>query len=68
MANQSVRVILKNGIEFVVTCEEATCYYNDLTGELTRFNYKDATKNIPLYLDIRQVAAVLQEKIEAEED
>ena len=63
-----VRIILKNGIEFVVTCKKAVCSHNNLTGEMTNFKYEGATKNIPLYLDVTQVAAVLQEEIETEEE
>ena len=68
MLKQNIRIILKNGIEFVVTCEKAACFYDKLSGEMSRFKYEGATQNIPLYLDVTQVVAVLQEKIEAEED
>lgn len=68
MYKHSIRIILKNGIEFVMNCEKVVCSYNNLTGEMEKFKYEGVTKNIPLYLDLSQVAAVLQEKIEAEED
>ena len=68
MLKQNIRIILKNGIEFVVTCEKAVCSYDRLSGEMSRFEYEGATQNIPMYLDVAQVVAVLQEKIEADED
>ena len=64
MAKQSIRFILKNGIEFVMTCEKLKCSYSKLDGELTSVEYEGASANIPLYLDVSQVAAILQEKIE----
>lgn len=67
MAKQNVRVILKSGKEFVVVCDEFTCKYSGVTGGLTSCKYEGATQNIPLYLDMNQIAAILQEKIEAEE-
>ena len=67
MAKQNVRVILKSGKEFVVVCDKFTCKYSSVTGELTSCKYEGATRNIPLYLDMNQIAAILQEKIEAEE-
>ena len=68
MAKQSIRFILKNGTEFVMTCEKLKCSYSKLDGELTSVKYEGASANIPLYLDVRQVAAILQEKIETGEE
>ena len=67
MARQNIRIILKSGKEFVVVCDEFTCKYSGVTGALTSCKYEGATQNIPLYLDMNQIAAILQEKIEAEE-
>lgn len=66
MAEQNIRIILKNGTEFVMACEIVSCRHDRITGELTSINYKGATKNIPIYLDLSQVAAVLQEEIKTE--
>lgn len=57
-----VRVILKCGNEFVIECEKVTVRYSTATGELTSFIYDGCTKNIPLYLNMSQVAAVVQEE------
>lgn len=64
MSEQRIRIILKNGIDFVMTCEEAEFTHNKMTGKLEKLKYIGATKNILLYLDIDQVAAALQEEIE----
>lgn len=66
MARQAVRIILKSGNEFAIICEKLTCNYSKLDGELTSIKYEDAIENIPLYLDMTQVAAVLQERVQKE--
>lgn len=67
MARQNIRIILKSGKEFVVVCDEFTCKYSGVTGGLASCKYEGATRNIPLYLDMDQIAAILQEKIESDE-
>lgn len=68
MAKQTIRIILKSGNEFVMVCDELVCVHNKLDGTLTSIKYEGATSNIPLYIDMEQVAAVLQKKIEVEEE
>lgn len=67
MARQNIRIILKSGKEFVVVCDKFTCKYSCVTGGLTSCKCEGATQNIPLYLDMGQIAAILQEKIESDE-
>lgn len=57
-----VRVYLKSGQHFDVCAEEVKCKYSGLTGELTSFGYTGAVSGIPVYLDIREVEAVVQLK------
>lgn len=57
-----IRVILKNGKDFVMECESLTTKYSTATSELTSFRYDGCEKNRPLYLDLSQVVAVLQEE------
>lgn len=64
MSEKKIRIILKNGIDFVMTCKEAEFTYSKITGELEQLKYIGATKNMPLYLDTSQVVAALQEEIE----
>lgn len=59
MAKMSIRVILKNGAEFTVKCDEFTLKQNELTGA-TGYNIKGITENKPVYLDFEQVAAVVR--------
>ena len=60
---QKIRIILDSGKEFVMECEKITARYSNTSGELTSLNYVGCTKNIPLYIDISKVTAVIQEKI-----
>ena len=53
------KVYLKTGQCFDVVAEEIVCEYSALTGELTSFKYEDGIE-VPIYLDITQVAAVVQ--------
>lgn len=66
MDKKRIRIILKSGTEFVMTCENIECRYNKFDGELVGINYNGATTNIPLYLDLSHIAAVLQENSETE--
>lgn len=59
MAKMSMRVILKNGAEFTVKCDEFTIKQNGLAG-VTGYNIKGITENKPVYLDFEQVAAVVR--------
>lgn len=63
MAKQKVRVILDNGNEFVMVCEKVTVTRHSTTGELIKFEYVGCAKNIPLYVNLSKVAAVIQEDI-----
>lgn len=60
---QSMRIILKRGNEFVVECDSMTAKRITETGQLTSIAYEGCTKNRPLYLDLNEVAAVLQERV-----
>lgn len=53
------KVYLKSGQCFDVAAEKIACKYNTITGELTSFKYEGATE-FPIYLDVSQVAAVVQ--------
>lgn len=55
-----VRVYLASGQHFDTCAENIKCKYSGLTGELTSFNYTDAVRGIPIYLNINKVEAVVQ--------
>lgn len=59
MAKMSMRVILKNGAEFTVKCDEFTIKQN-VFEVVTGYNIKGITENKPVYLDFEQVAAVVR--------
>ena len=59
-----VRFILKNGSEFTVCCETASVTITDnaLIGrELTGYKLKGIKRGKPLYVDLSQVAAVIDD-------
>lgn len=62
-----VRVYLKSGQHFDVYAEDVECKYNGLKGELTSFSYTGAVSGIPVYLNIREVEAVVQLKAQGGE-
>lgn len=62
-----VRVYLKSGQHFDICAEDVKCKYNGLTGELTSFNYTGAVSGIPVYLNIGEVEAVVQLKVQGGE-
>lgn len=64
----TVRVYLKSGRYFDIEADVVRCKHNTITGELVSFSYEGATVGIPLYLDVKQVEAVVQTTIEGNDD
>lgn len=56
-------VVLKNGFSFTTACENVTITYSTITGEACKLKYEGARKNIPIYIDVSQIAAVIQEEV-----
>ena len=63
-----VRVYLASGQHFDTCAENIKCKYSGLTGELTSFNYTDAVRGIPIYLNINKVDDVVQQNEDGRED
>lgn len=59
MDKMSIRVILKNGVDFTIKCDEFTLKQNGL-GMTTGYSINGITENKPIYLEFEQVAAVLR--------
>lgn len=57
-------IVLKNGFSFDMDCENVIVTYSTLTCEASKINYEGCTHNIPIYLDVTQLAAVIQEEID----
>ena len=53
------KIYLKTGQCFDVLADRISCKYNNLTGELIAFQYSGGAQ-FPIYLDVNQVAAVVQ--------
>lgn len=56
-------IYLKSGQQFTLRAEKVICKYNTLTGELLSLRYENGQEGTPLYLNIPQVEAIVQEKI-----
>lgn len=63
MDKRKIRIILKSGSEFVITCDSFECKRDRATGELVSYCCYGITENRPLYLNFGEVAAILQEKV-----
>lgn len=68
MYKQKIRVILKSGSEFVITCDSFEGEKDRGTGELLSYFCEGITENRPLYLDLKQVAAILQEDVSPKQE
>lgn len=56
----TIRIILKNGVEFSIQCEEFNLERERLTGILVGWTAKGVTENKPVYIDMNQIAAVVR--------
>lgn len=63
MDKKKIRIILKNGSEFVITCDSFNGEMDRVTGELLSFSCDGIIENRPLYLNLKEVVAILQEKV-----
>lgn len=63
----TVRVYLKTGGYFDVEADIVRCKRNN-AGELVHFSCEGTSTGLPLYLDLNQVAAVVQATIEGDDD
>ena len=55
----TIRIILKNGVEFSVKCEEFALKKNGF-GEVVGYDIVGITENKPLYIAFDQVAAIIR--------
>lgn len=58
-----VRIVMKNGYNFVLECEKFTAIRHAITGELTGYEI-EGTKinNRPLYLKIEEIVCIIREE------
>lgn len=56
----TVRVYLKSGRSFDIKADIVSCKRNTITGELVSLSCERTAAGLPLYLDLDQVAAVVQ--------
>lgn len=63
MDKQKIRIILKSGSEFTITCDSFNGEMDRITGELLSYSCDGITENRPLYLNFKEVAAILQERV-----
>jgi hypothetical protein len=55
-----ITVILKNGTIINICAERFEVNVQKLTGKIVSFSYTGCTDNYPLYIDIDEVAAIVQ--------
>lgn len=63
MNKQKIRFILKSGSEFVITCDSFEGEMDGKTGELLSYSCDGITENRPLYLNLKEVVAILHERV-----
>lgn len=63
-----VHIILKNGVQFTVVCDEFTCRHSRTTGELMSCSWEGGAANIPLYIRVDDVSAIFMEKPNMEKE
>lgn len=56
----TIRIILKNGVEFSTQCTEFNLERDKLTGILVGWSAAGITENKPVYIDMNQIAAVVR--------
>lgn len=62
----SVRVILKNGAEFTIKCDEFTV--KKTYGAMTGYDIKGITENKPVYINIDEIAAIVRVMSDEQEE
>lgn len=60
------RIILKSGTEIVIIADHIELSINNLTQEITRYKFTGIKGSIPLYINLSDVSAVLQEEMGSE--
>lgn len=55
--NHIVKVILRSGVSFNVTCKE--CTTKIVNSKIVSYSFIDVTDNKPLFIDIEQIDAII---------
>lgn len=53
-------IYLKSGQCFDVVADNISCKYSQISGDLLSIKWSGATQNAPLFINVAQVAAVVQ--------
>lgn len=61
-------IVFKSGVKVDMEAEHATATHSTLTGELTNLKYENATKNVPLYLNLGEVAGIFYDTTPGKEE
>lgn len=56
-------IVFKSGAKVEMTAEHIKTTYNTITSALTELKYTDATANIPIYLNMNELAGIFQNNI-----
>lgn len=60
------KIVLKNGYSFDMECEVVKVTYSTLTGEISNLKYEGCVHNAPIYLDVSEIVAVIQEGVDGD--
>ncbi len=58
------KIVLKNGFSFDVEAENIRVTDSTITGGATNINYIGCTNGIPLYVNVGEIVAVIQEVVD----
>ena len=61
-------IVFKSGVTVDVTAESATMERNTITGQLVGYRFKGTTENIPMYMNMNEVAGIFQKDMPEEEE
>ena len=61
MERLTIHFILKNGKDFTVKCSEFEVERSWITGDITEYKIKGIVDNNPIFIDMTEVAAIIQE-------
>lgn len=60
------KIVLRNGYSFDMECEHIKVSYSTLTGGASKMEYEGCIHGMPVYLDVSELAAVIQEGVDGD--
>lgn len=54
-------IYMRNGTQIPVECDEFSAIDSHVSGKLISYDYKNAVRNKPIYLDTNEVIAIIKD-------